>query len=174
MAINGVLVPVHNAVQFDRISVPMHNVFNWSALLAALLLAAAVRAEPVEDEAALAALLDAFLAGASVNDAEMHERFWHDDLVYTSSSGTRRGKPEIMAGVRSAAPSDPESMPSYRGEDVEIRIREDTAIMTFRLVAETPGGSPDEYFNTGVFARSDPGWQAIAWQATRIPEAAAD
>ena len=42
----------------------------------------------------LTALLHEFLAGAG--DAAAHERFWADELVYTSSSGTRTSKAEIM------------------------------------------------------------------------------
>ena len=42
-----------------------------------------------DDDAQLRLLLNEFLAGASVNDVAMHERFWAEDLVYTSSGGER-------------------------------------------------------------------------------------
>ena len=32
-----------------------------------------------------------FLDGASVNDAEIHDKFWAEELVYTSSNGTFTG-----------------------------------------------------------------------------------
>ena len=41
-----------------------------------------------DDFGEITAMLHTFLAGAG--DANEHERFWADDLVYTSSEGTRR------------------------------------------------------------------------------------
>ncbi|MEX0916013.1 MAG: nuclear transport factor 2 family protein [Wenzhouxiangellaceae bacterium] len=138
-------------------------------MLAAALLASSALAHdaPVENE--LHELLDAFLAGASTNDAEMHDRFWAEDLVYTSSAGERRGKREIMTGLAEASTADAGELPVYRGEDVDIRVFDDLAVITFRLVAEMPDDTTSEYFNTGVFAKRDGAWQAFTWQATRIP-----
>ncbi len=67
------------------------------------LAAAAAGAGDRED---LHRLLDEFLWGASIGDAEVHEAFWGDDLVYTSSRGTRTSKAEIVAGMRAAPPVD--------------------------------------------------------------------
>jgi hypothetical protein len=39
------------------------------------------------DAAELTRLLDEFLAGASRNDAAVHDRFWGEPLVYTGSAG---------------------------------------------------------------------------------------
>jgi len=128
--------------------------------------------DPVAQE--IHELLDAFLAGASTNDIEMHDRFWAEDLVYTSSTGERRGKAETMAGLRAAAPADAEDLPTYRGEDVNIRLFDDLAVVTFRLIAEMPDETIGEYFNTGVFARRDGQWRAFTWQATRIPSEPSD
>lgn len=123
------------------------------------------------DAETLETLLDEFLAGASVNDAAMHERFWAEDLVYTSSDGERFGKAEIMAGLEdtdeSSEPSN-EDVPSYSAQDVNIRPYGETAVVTFRLVAEREDQSRSEYFNTGVFRSRDGLWRAVAWQATRI------
>jgi len=124
--------------------------------------------DPVEHQ--IHELLDAFLAGASNNDIEMHDRFWAEDLVYTGSNGQRRGKPETMAGLAAASPADVDELPTYRGEDVDIRVFDDLAVVTFRLIAEMPDDSTGEYFNTGVFQRRDGQWKAFTWQATRIPE----
>src|SRR5437660_1398367 len=54
-------------------------------------LVCAVRAEnpPAPDAAELTQLLKQFLAGAGRNDVAVHERFWADELIYTSSSGKR-------------------------------------------------------------------------------------
>lgn len=123
------------------------------------------------DAETLRTLLDDFLAGASVNDAAMHDRFWAEDLVYTSSNGERFGKAEIMAGLEErddAAEPSSEEAPSYSARDVNIRSFGETAVVTFRLVAELEDQSRTEYFNTGVFRSREGRWEAVAWQATRI------
>lgn len=150
------------------------RLFALPLLFSALLLAPAATAheDPVENE--LHELLEAFLAGASTNDAEMHDRFWAEDLVYTSSAGERRGKSEIMTSLAEAQPPDEGDLPVYSGEDVNIRVFDDLAVITFRLVAEMPDETQAEYFNTGVFARRDGQWKAFTWQATRIPDEPAE
>ncbi|MDT8321430.1 MAG: hypothetical protein RQ826_12975, partial [Xanthomonadales bacterium] len=62
--------------------------------------------------------------GASVNDVEMHARFWAEDLVYTSSAGERRGKSEIMASLRAAAGYDPFPQPKTIAQHLLAKRRE--------------------------------------------------
>jgi hypothetical protein len=53
----------------------------------ALILTCGLQAQspsPVPDAAELTKLLQDFLAGASRNDAAMHDRFMADDLIYTN------------------------------------------------------------------------------------------
>ena len=127
-------------------------------LLAAVLLLGAAPS----DEAALRALLDEFLAGASRDDPAVHERFWADDLVYTSSAGKRMGKADILRDVRE--PSANEEAPvTYTAEDVQVRLYGKTAVVAFRLVS-----APQQYLNTGTFVKRHGRWQAVAWQATKI------
>jgi hypothetical protein len=126
-------------------------------------------------------LLDRFLAGASVDDAAMHQRFWAEDLVYTSSSGARYGKPQIMQGMRSPDPDEAEGSEDgesndapavYSADQVQIRLlADDIAVVTFRLVATPDSGPVDYFLNTGVFQRRDGQWRASTWQATRVPPA---
>lgn len=115
----------------------------------------------------LAALVEEFLATTTSRDA--HQRFWSDDLVYTSSDGTRYGKQQILAGFD----DDPDmtaDWPAYSAEDMSVRVYGDTGIVTFTLVG-TPAGDSGEpvmtYLNSGTFLRRDGEWRAIAWQATR-------
>jgi len=54
-----------------------------SAAFLLLFVTGAVAAQTAPDAAELAKLLNDFLAGASRNDAAIHERFWADDLIYT-------------------------------------------------------------------------------------------
>jgi len=119
-------------------------------------------------EAELETLLRDFLAG--VDERAVHERFWADDLVYTSSSGSRFGKQQILDGMDEADATEPS--PVYTGEDVDIRVYGDMAVVAFRLVATDEDGTARQYFNTGTFAYRDGRWQAVAWQATKIPPAA--
>lgn len=134
---------------------------------------AASTAAPAAAE--LTRLLDAFLAGASTNDAAVHERFWADDLIYTGSAGRRIGKDELMRGVRTApAPSEDDARTAYRAEDVRIQQYGDAAIVAFELVATQTRHDTTEvsrYLNTGFFVRRKGEWRAAAWQATRAAAA---
>ncbi|MGY6553393.1 MAG: nuclear transport factor 2 family protein [Wenzhouxiangella sp.] len=131
--------------------------------LAMLLAASGLLAAEVESE--LSDLLDAFLHGASVNDAAVHERFWADDLIYTSSSGARFGKAEIMAGL--AQSQEPATGLRYSARDLRIQRFENIAVLTFQLVAEQPDAPTELFYNTGILRQIDGRWQALVWQATR-------
>ncbi|HEX7062757.1 MAG TPA: nuclear transport factor 2 family protein [Woeseiaceae bacterium] len=138
---------------------------------------ALVHAADVPAEAPAAAeltrLLNEFLDGASRNDVRAHERFWADDLIYTSSAGDRVGKADILEELRSGRPEADQPRTTYSAEDVRIRQYGDTAVVAFRLVATTGEGSAAEvthYLNTGTFVRRGGEWRAVAWQATRVPE----
>ena len=74
----------------------------WPMLL--ILLSSPVMAQ--DDVAELTAMLEHFLANADSRD--VHEDFWADDLVYSSSSGLRFGKADIMQGFDSADAGDDE------------------------------------------------------------------
>jgi len=141
----------------NRAAIPM-------ALAAVLLMSAAsARAESAASE--LESLLDRFLAAASINDVAMHQRFWSDDLIYTSSSGERFGKDAILDGLADAEPAN--ATPTYHAEDLTVQHLGDVAVVTFRLIASGPGETRETYFNTGVFRRENDQWRAFVWQATR-------
>ena len=131
-----------------------------------------IQAQTAPDAAQLTKLLKDFLAGASHNDVAMHERFWADDVIYTGSSGRRRGKAEIMKDVRSAPapkPGDPATV--YSAEDIRIQQYGNTAIVAFRLVATTEKKGAREvanYLNTGTFLKRRGKWQVVSWQATKM------
>jgi ketosteroid isomerase-like protein len=152
----------------------------WVAATSAFAPALAPASSPAEgppDAGELTRLLTEFLAGASRNDVAAHERFWADDLIYTSSSGRRMGKADILRDLRAAPPPQPEDpVTIYTAEDIRIRQQGDAAVVAFRLVGTTE--QPDtttvrRYLNTGTFLRRDGKWQAVAWQATVLPEPAA-
>jgi ketosteroid isomerase-like protein len=130
------------------------------------------------DAAELTTLLNEFLAGASRNDAAMHDRFWADDVIYTGSGGRRRGKADIMKDVRSAPapkPGDPATI--YTAEDIRIQQYGNTAIVAFRLVGTTQrNGLSDvgNFLNSGTLLKRNGKWQVVNWQATRMPRPAAE
>jgi ketosteroid isomerase-like protein len=142
---------------------------------ATVILALAVRFHgqtgPDADE--LTKLLKEFLAGASRNDAVMHDRFWADDLIYTGSAGRRIGKADIMRGVRSAParrPGDP--VTTFTAEDIRIQQYGETAVVAFRLVGATQHDGRTEitnYLNSGTFLKRNGKWQVVNWQATGMP-----
>jgi ketosteroid isomerase-like protein len=129
---------------------------------------------PLSSNADLRVLLNEFLAGAARNDKAMHERFWADDVTYTSAQGVVRNKAEIMKHVEEPQPPDAPKM-TYSAEDVRIHDFGDWAIVNFRLVANSEKDGKTEttnYRNTGTFRRRNGQWQAVAWQATKIAEPA--
>ena len=138
-----------------------------------LLLATTVSAQTAPDAAELTKLLNDFLAGASRNDASIHERFWADDLIYTRSAGRRVNKAQVMENVRSEPapkPTDPRTV--YTAEDIRIQQYGDTAVVAFRLVATTEeGGSKHvaNLLNSGTFVKRNGKWQVVNWQSTRMP-----
>jgi hypothetical protein len=128
------------------------------------------------DATELTKLLNDFLAGASRNDAQIHDAFWADDLIYTRSAGVRVNKAEVMRNVRSAPapkPTDPKT--TYTAEDIRIQQYGTTAIVAFRLVATTEGGGTTQVanlLNSGTFLKRNGKWQVVNWQSTRMPQSA--
>lgn len=128
-------------------------------------------AQTAPDAAELTRLLNEFLAGASRNDAAIHERFWADDLIYTRSAGRRVTKADVMRDVRSA-PAPKPSDPIYTAEDIRIQQYGDTAVVAFRLVATSDAAGTKavaNLLNSGTFVKRDGKWQVVNWQSTRMP-----
>ena len=132
---------------------------------------------PVRAQVEVEKLLREFLS--KVDSAAMHERFWADDLVYTSAKGVVRGKAEIVKAVREGEaeakkPDDPKAAPepkvTYDAEDIRIRQYGDIATCAFRLVQHTEGHPDTNYRNTGTFILRNGKWQVVAWQATKQEE----
>ena len=127
------------------------------------------------DVEVLTNLLHDFLANSDKEAA--HQSFWAEDLVYSSSAGLRFGKADILAGFEIAdgeeqAGDDAPTM-VYSGEEVDVRLYDDMAVVAFKLVG-TPTNEAAEtdvlyFYNTGTFVKRDGTWQVVAWQATKIP-----
>ncbi|WNO61734.1 nuclear transport factor 2 family protein [Rheinheimera sp. MMS21-TC3] len=136
-----------------------------SCLFGSILLLSPVFAM-ADDKADLTALLSEFLDGATRNDASIHNKFWADELIYTSSSGSRFGKAELMQGVNSSGMIAPDNIETlYSSEDVSIMQYGDTAVVAFVLVGRS-GAKTQRYLNSGTFVKRNGQWQAVNWQAT--------
>ncbi len=139
------------------------------ALISIASFSSCTQVDPEQEKEELTALLGEFLS--NVDDPEMHDRLWAEDLVYTGSAGTRHGKKVIMDGMRETESDTSESAgPSYSYKDLEIKIFGKTAAITFQLIAETPtesGLDTTNYLNSGFFEKRAGQWKAVIWQATR-------
>ncbi|UAA40109.1 nuclear transport factor 2 family protein [Paraneptunicella aestuarii] len=132
-----------------------------------------------DDKSDLNQLLNDFLDNKVGDDFKNHNRFWADDLVYTSSAGKRFDKSVIIDGIKEEKKvgKRPDSSdnpdPKYWAEETDIRLYGTTAIVAFKLGAEwqEEGTTKTQfYYNTGTFLKRDGVWQVIAWQATKIPQ----
>ncbi|QOC22436.1 nuclear transport factor 2 family protein [Wenzhouxiangella sp. AB-CW3] len=133
-----------------------------------MLLASAATAADADTRSQLGSLLDTFLAGAG-SDPAVHERFWAEDLVYTSSDGTRFGKSDILGSLSENEP-DADDAPRYSARDVDIRVFDEVATLTFTLVADMGNGEETRFYNSGVFRKHEGQWRAFLWQATRAAD----
>lgn len=119
----------------------------------------------VEDEKAISELVNTFLE--KVDSKEMHDRFWAEDLIYTSSSGKRHGKKTIMSGFSNEAEDSSANGPTYTAEEMNVRVFNDMAVVTFKLVSMNEKKERMEYLNSGTFIKRNNEWEVINWQATK-------
>ncbi|MFY0606099.1 MAG: nuclear transport factor 2 family protein [Cyclobacteriaceae bacterium] len=120
-------------------------------------------------------LLGEFLS--NVDQKEMHDRFWGADLIYTSSSGTRFGKSDIMSGFddneTESTEEDDAPKTSYTSEDITIKVFDDIAVLTFILVGKTTYAdsiATSRYLNSGTLIQREGAWKVTNWHATKSAE----
>jgi ketosteroid isomerase-like protein len=123
----------------------------------------------------ITALLREFIAGAGSGDRAIFEKFFADDVIYTRASGVVITKASIIESLGKPSPAS-EGKSTYSAEDITVHEYGDTVIVAFRLEGRTEHGDGKvetaRYRNTGTFLRRNGRWQAVAWQATKISEAA--
>ena len=127
-------------------------------------------ASPNEANVTITKALNDFLTFNS--DPAQHDRWWAEDLVYTTSAELVKTKPMIMQAFADAAkPGVPKSEPraAYSAEDVLVRLYGETAALTFRLVARNADGTVATFRNSGTLLHRNGKWQVITWQATKEP-----
>ncbi len=145
----------------------MNTSFRTMATLLSATLFSVILVTPAFAKAELTALLSEFLDGATRNDPAIHNKYWAEDLIYTSSAGKRFGKAELMQSVSSRGELKPSEIGMrYSSEDVQILQYGDTAVVAFTLVGISDT-EPLRFLNSGTFIRKNGQWQAINWQATK-------
>ena len=142
------------------------------ALILALVAPVVAQQKPSTTEE-LTALLHHFLDAAGRNDKAVFDRFWAEDVLYTGSSGRHVTKAEIMKSLdEPAKPDEPQS--TFDADQITVHDYGDFAVVAFRLiqnVVNKDGSKETHYYrNTGTFQKRDGRWQAVAWQATKVPE----
>lgn len=126
-----------------------------------------VFSQKVDTREHLIQMLHTFMEGASNNDKHTHENFWAEDLIYTSSNGTRFGKAQIMAGFENESEVSHAPKTIYTAEEIQINMYDDIAVVAFKMKGTT-GVDVQYYFNSGTFLKRDGRWQVVNWQATKI------
>lgn len=120
------------------------------------------------ETAHLTQMLHTFMEGASNNDREIHDNFWAEDLIYTSSNGTRFGKDEIMAGFENETDVSETPKTIYSAEEIQINVYDDMAVVAFKMKGQTDE-EVQYYYNSGTFLKRNGNWLVVNWQATKIP-----
>lgn len=129
-----------------------------------------LNAQDAPDKMELEQMLHTFMDGASKNDSLIHANFWAEDLIYTSSNGTRFGKKKIMNSFNSNQETKIESPSTkYTAEEIIIQQYENTAIVAFKMKAVSDS-TIQYYLNSGTFLKRNGKWQVVNWQATMSGE----
>jgi hypothetical protein len=111
-----------------------------------------------------------FLANVPRNDPKVFEDFFADDVIYTRSAGVTVTKPEIIKNIDVRKTNEPQA--TFDADDFTVHPYGEAAVVNFRLIMHNiVAGKPETiYFrNTGTFVHRNGKWQAVAWQATRVP-----
>jgi ketosteroid isomerase-like protein len=114
-----------------------------------------------------------FLSNVPKNDPKVFQEFFADDVIYTRATGLTVAKADILRNINVRAANDPQA--TFEADDFTVHPYGEMAVVNFRLIAHnTENGKPTSvyYRNTGTFLKRNGKWQAVAWQATKVPEEA--
>jgi ketosteroid isomerase-like protein len=114
-----------------------------------------------------------FLSNVPKNDPKVFQEFFADDVIYTRAVGVTVAKPDIIKNIDARAAVDPQA--KFEADDFTVHPYGEMAVVNFRLIAHgVENGKPTTayYRNTGTFLKRNGKWQAVAWQATKVPDAA--
>jgi len=112
-----------------------------------------------------------FLAKVPKNDPKVFQDFFADDVIYTRAAGVTITKADILRNIDVRAAASPQA--TYEADDFTVHPYGNMAVVNFRLILHNvENGKPATvyYRNTGTFLMREGKWQAVAWQATQVPE----
>jgi len=112
-----------------------------------------------------------FLANVPKNDPKVFQEFFADDVIYTRAVGVTIAKADILKNIDVRAVNEPQA--TYDADDFTVHPYGERAVVNFRLIMHNNEGgkATTSYFrNTGTFLKRHGKWQAVAWQATKVPE----
>jgi ketosteroid isomerase-like protein len=112
-----------------------------------------------------------FLANVPKNDPKVFQEFFADDVIYTRSAGVTVTKADILKNIDVRATNEPQA--TFEADDFTVHPYGEMAVVNFRLIMHNNenGKATTSYFrNTGTFLKRHGKWQAVAWQATKVPE----
>ena len=112
-----------------------------------------------------------FLADVPKNDPKVFQEFFADDVIYTRAVGVTVAKADILKNIDARAAADPQA--KFEADDFTVHPYGEMAVVNFRLIAHSVENSKPTtvyYRNTGTFLKRNGKWQAVAWQATKVPE----
>jgi ketosteroid isomerase-like protein len=149
------------------------RMFAVAALLPMMAMAQAAKPAASQDPAVqqVTQRVRDFLANVPKNDPKVFQDFFADDVIYTRSAGVTVNKADILKNIDVRAASDPQA--TYDADDFTVHPYGEMAVVNFRLIMHNAesGKTTTTYFrNTGTFLKRDGKWQAVAWQATKVPE----
>lgn len=149
------------------------RMFAVAALLPMMAMAQAAKPAASQDPAVqqVTQRVRDFLANVPKNDPKVFQDFFADDVIYTRSVGVTVNKADILKNIDVRAASDPQA--TYDADDFTVHPYGEMAVVNFRLIMHNTesGKTTTSYFrNTGTFLKRDGKWQAVAWQATKVPE----
>jgi ketosteroid isomerase-like protein len=120
-------------------------------------------------EKEILAAMDTYRQAMIKKDAGALSKVLADDLTYTHSSNLHQGKTAVIAALN--GPSATEAMDF---KDLKVRVYGNTAVVKGDIDVRTnnAGSVSVAHLNvTHVFVKGPHGWQMVARQATRYPEA---
>ncbi len=137
-------------------------------LLSATVLFAATPDAKTEKE--IMAAMEAYKQGLLKRDAAALSKVLSDDLVYTHSSNLHQNKSEVIAALKGDSYQD-----AIDFKDLKVRVYGSTATVIgdidFHNIAN--GVKTVSKLNVlQVFVKGPQGWQMVARQATKYPDAA--
>ena len=136
------------------------------ACFAALLLGAALSAQPPAAEQAVRQLEDRRIKAMIDDDFATLEAILADDLTYTHSSSVTDTKAEYINALRSGK----SKYESFDRTPSTVRVYGDTAVVTGNATIGLRGQPAKLVIRyTLVYVKRGGEWKMVAWQSTRVP-----